>query len=141
MPNIALELANRSKIKPEGVLDDEIVYLEYLVDLFILQPISTSKGHLMILGRPWLAIANTFIGCQSKNMFISQGYSIKQITLYPHAKCIMEIQNILWYYDEASNRERMQPIFSIDQGTLNNHQNMGILVLSFIILTSYLNLI
>ena len=61
-----LELADRSKIKLEGVLDDETISIEsweYPVDFFILQPKSTSEGHHVVLGRPWLAIADAFIGC------------------------------------------------------------------------------
>jgi hypothetical protein len=43
----ALELADRSKIKPEGVLEDIIVSLdswEYLVDFMVLQPKSNLGG-------------------------------------------------------------------------------------------------
>ena len=62
-----LELADRSRIKPEGVLDDEIVSLdswEYPADFFVLQPKSTSGGHPVVLGRPWLATEDAFIGCR-----------------------------------------------------------------------------
>ena len=47
-----LELADRSKVKPEGVGDDVIVsiYLwEYLVDFIILQPKYNLGGHHLIL--------------------------------------------------------------------------------------------
>jgi hypothetical protein len=83
-----LELVNRSKIKPEGVLDDKIVSIkswEYLVDFYILQPKSASGGHSIILGRPWLAIADAFKGCRSGTMYSSRGESMKQIKLYPLA--------------------------------------------------------
>lgn len=49
-----LELVYRSKIKIEGVLDDEIVSLdswEYPMDLLVLQPRSVFEGHSVILGR------------------------------------------------------------------------------------------
>ena len=68
-----LELEDQSRIKPEGVLDDEIVSLdswEYLVDFFVLQPKSTSGGHPIVLGRPWLATADAFIGCRSGEMYL-----------------------------------------------------------------------
>lgn len=37
----------------------------------------------MILRRPWLAIANTYVGYQSRNMVISNGEVVKNIILYP----------------------------------------------------------
>ena len=76
-----LELADRSKVKLEGVLDDEVVTLdswEYLVDLFIIQPKSTSRGHPVVLGRPWLATVDAFIGCRLGDMFLSKGNLVKQ---------------------------------------------------------------
>jgi hypothetical protein len=64
-----LELVDQSKIKPEGVLDDIIVSLdswEYPIDFMVLQPKSPSGGNPLILGRPWLATTNAFIGCRSR---------------------------------------------------------------------------
>ena len=50
-----LELADRSKVKLEGVVDDVIVSIdswEYPIDFIILQPKSNVGGHPLILGRP-----------------------------------------------------------------------------------------
>ena len=50
-----LELVDRSKITPEGILEDIIVYLdswEYPIDFILLQPKSNLGGHPLILGRP-----------------------------------------------------------------------------------------
>ena len=63
-----LELDDRSKIAPEGILEDIIVSLdsqEYPVDFVVLQPKSNLGGHPLILGRPWLATADAFIGCRT----------------------------------------------------------------------------
>ena len=68
-----------------------------------------------VLGRPWLAIADAFIGCKSRTMYISRGESMKQIKLYPLAQPKTETQNILWYDNESSDVETTQPIFTIDQ--------------------------
>ena len=79
-----LELADRSKVKPEGVVDDVIVSIdswEYPVDFIILQPKSNLGGHPLILGRPWLAIADAFIGCRVGSMIISKENESKQISL------------------------------------------------------------
>jgi hypothetical protein len=81
---ITLELANRSKVKPIGVLDDVIVTLaswEFTVDFMVIQS-KLMEGHPMILGRPWLAIANAYIVCQNGEMIISNGLSTKTITLH-----------------------------------------------------------
>ena len=50
-----LQLADRSKLKPEGLVDDVIVSIdswEYPVNFVILQPKSNLGGHPLILGRP-----------------------------------------------------------------------------------------
>ena len=60
-----LELADRSKIKPEGVLDDVVVSLdswEYPIDFLIINPKTQLDGHPLILGRPWLATVDAYIG-------------------------------------------------------------------------------
>ena len=62
-----LELADRSRVKLGGVLDDEVVILdswEYPVDFFILHHKTASGGHLVVLGRSWLSIVDAFIGCR-----------------------------------------------------------------------------
>ena len=56
-PPTIQELADRSKVKPEGIVDDVIVSIdlwEYPVDFIILQPKSSLGGHPLIPGRPWL---------------------------------------------------------------------------------------
>ena len=79
LPNILctptlLQLANRSVIKPDGVLEDISVSLnswEYHVDFMILTPKNNLGGHPLILGRPWLAIVDDFISCRSGDMYVS----------------------------------------------------------------------
>eukprot|EP00253_Pinus_taeda_P021045 PITA_21045 len=71
---IVLELADRSKVILEGILEDIIVSLdswEYPVEFLVLQPKSNLGGHPIILGRPWLATIDAFIGCRSE-LFLSQ---------------------------------------------------------------------
>ena len=111
-----LELPDRSKIKHEGVLDDEIVILyswEYPVDLFILQPKSTSRGHSVVLGIPWLSKADAFIGCRLRDMFLPRGNLVKQVSLYPPTKSIIEVQDVTWFDREPSDGEISHPIFTI----------------------------
>ena len=94
-----MELADRSKITPEGVLEDIIVYLdswEYPVDFIVLQPKSNLGGHPLILGRPWLATADAFIGCRSGSMLISHGTERKQIALYPSTQRPSTLDHLSW---------------------------------------------
>eukprot|EP00253_Pinus_taeda_P004646 PITA_04646 len=94
LPNILftptlLQLADRSIIKLDGVLEDISVSLdswEYPVDFMILTPKSNLGGHPLILGRPWLATADAFISCKSGDMYISNGVSFKNL-LTSHLNC------------------------------------------------------
>jgi hypothetical protein len=88
-----LELADKTKVIPEGILDDIIVTLaswEYLVDFIVIHSKDPTKGHPVIFGRPWLAIANAFIGCREGERTISNGLSINKLTIYPLTQPIME---------------------------------------------------
>ena len=61
-----LELANRSTIKPEEILDDLVISVdswEYPTNFMVLQPMSQLVGHPLILGIPWLATADACISC------------------------------------------------------------------------------
>ena len=89
-----LQLADRSVIKPDGVLEYISVFLdswEYPIDFMILTPKNNLGGHPLILGRPWLATTDSFINCISGDMYISDGNSTKKFTLYPLAKKITEL--------------------------------------------------
>ena len=64
-----LELVDRTTVKPAGNLDDIVVSVaswEYPVDFMVVESKDPSKGHPIILGRPWLAAANAFIGCRDE---------------------------------------------------------------------------
>ncbi len=131
---IVLELADRSKVIPEGILEDIIVSLdswEYPVDFLVLQPKSNLGGHPIILGRPWLATADAFIGCRSGNMIISRGTERKQLTLYPSAQSPAVTHN-LWLDDKFNDKEEVQSVFSIDQIYDFQEQNNNDLVELFL---------
>ena len=88
-----LQLANRYVIKPDGVLDYVCVSLdswEYPVDFMVLTPKNNLGGHPLILGRPWLATIDAFIGCRSGDMFILDGNSTKKLILYPLARTTID---------------------------------------------------
>ena len=56
------------------------------IDLLLLKPKSLASGHPLILGRPWLATTDAYIGCQSRNMVICNGKVMKKLVLYPPAE-------------------------------------------------------
>ena len=55
-----------------------------------------SKGHPIILGRPWLATANSFIGCRDGETTILNGLSTQRLILYPPTQ-LVTIN--LWWLD------------------------------------------
>lgn len=81
-----LELADRCTVKPVGKLEDVTISVDswhYPIDFLVLQTQSSVGGHPLILGRPWLATADAYIGCRSGHMVISNGHNIKNLVLYP----------------------------------------------------------
>jgi hypothetical protein len=108
-----LELADRSTIKLEGVIEDLSISVEswnYPVDFIVLQPKTKLRGHPLILGRPWLATADAFISYRSGSMTISNGYETKQLTLYPHATPLVNNDNSVWVDFED---QPTQPLLNI----------------------------
>jgi hypothetical protein len=92
-----LELADKTRVISEGILDDIMVTLaswDYPIDFLVNHSKDTTKGHPVILGRPWLATTNAFIGCREGEMTISNGLSIQKLTIYPPNQPIMD--NIWW---------------------------------------------
>ena len=89
-----MELADRAIVKPVGVLDDIVVTIaswEYPVGFMVVESNDHSKGYPIILGIPWLATANAFIGCRDGEMTISNGLSTQRLILYIPAQPITEI--------------------------------------------------
>ena len=83
-----LELADRSKLNLEGIIDNVMVSLvswEYPIDFMVIQP-KLMEGHPMILGRPWLAMIDSYISCRKGEMIISNGLATKKITFHPPAQ-------------------------------------------------------
>ena len=84
-----LELADRSTVKPVGKLEDVTILVDawyYPIDFLVLHTQSSVGGHPLILGRPWLATVDAYIGCRSRNMVISNGHNTKNLVLYPPAE-------------------------------------------------------
>lgn len=65
------------------------------MDFLVLNPKNKLEGHPLILGRPWLATADAYIGCQIGDMAIAKGPTIKNLILYPPAKPNMLIDDFI----------------------------------------------
>lgn len=52
----------------------------------IINPKNQLDGHPLILGRPWLATVDAYIGCRQGSMTIARGENINNIALYPLAQ-------------------------------------------------------
>lgn len=102
----------------------------------MLQTKTKLGGHPLILGRPWLAIADAFISCRSGSMTISNGQETKQLTLYPHATPMINNDNSVWvdYEDEET-----QPILTIGQSLTFKDSSEDELISSFICEPSSVN--
>jgi hypothetical protein len=110
-----LELANKTRVILEGILDDVMVTLaswKYPVDFLFIHSKDPSKGHPVILGRPWLATTNAFISCREGEMTILNGLSIQKLTIYPPAQLIME--NLWWLECPYENEDWEEPVFPSD---------------------------
>jgi hypothetical protein len=124
-----LELADKTRVIPEGILDDIIVTLaswEYPIDFLVIHSKYPTKGHSVILGRPWLATANAFIGCREGEMTMSNGLSIQKLTIYPPAQPIME--NLWWLECPYENEDWEEPVLPSDHSwALQEHTTENVL--------------
>jgi hypothetical protein len=110
-----LELVDKTRVIPKGNLDDIMVTLaswEYPVDFLVIHSKDPTKGHHVILGRPWLATTNEFIGCREGKMTISNGLSIQNLTIYPPTQPIME--NIWCLECPYNNEDWEEPVLPSD---------------------------
>eukprot|EP00253_Pinus_taeda_P028979 PITA_28979 len=95
-----LELADRSVVRPKGILHDVMVSVdswEYPIDFLIINPKTRLDGHPLILGRPWLTTVDAYIGCWQGNMIITKGADIKNLVLYPPAQPSIIIVKTNWH--------------------------------------------
>jgi hypothetical protein len=126
---IILELADKTRVIPEGILDDIMVTLaswEYPIYFLIIHSKDPIKGHPDIFGIPWLVTTNAFIGCREGEMAISNGRSIQNLTIYPPTQPIME--NIWWLEFPYKNNDWEEPILPSDHArALQEHTTENVL--------------
>lgn len=99
-----LELADRSTIQLEGILEDVVISItswEYPTDFLVLQLKSKLGGHPLILGQPWLATVDAYISCRIGDMTISNGVITQKLVIYPPSQTTPVMKNPLWVgFDE-----------------------------------------
>jgi len=81
-----LQLAHRSIVTPKGIVEDVMISidcLKYPTDFLVLQLKTKFNGYPLILGRPWLATIDAYIGCRVGNMTIKDGHLSNRLVLYP----------------------------------------------------------
>lgn len=96
---IVLQMADRSLVKPEGMIEDVAISIdswEYPTDFMVQQPKIKLGAYPFILRWPWLADADAFINFCSRNMVISNGDNTKQLTLYPPTQPLLETEDPVW---------------------------------------------
>ncbi|GFS42481.1 hypothetical protein Acr_00g0080060 [Actinidia rufa] len=99
---VTLELANRSIKVPRGIVEDVLIQVDtvyYPVDFIVLdtQPVycESSKRHIpIILGRPFLAIANAVIHCRHGLLKLSFGNMTLEINIFTVGKQMREVDQI-----------------------------------------------
>jgi hypothetical protein len=84
-----LQLVDILVVKPINTLQDIAILVdswEYPADFLVINPRSGLDGHPLILGRPWIAIEDAYIGFCMRNMKISRGSATKNLIWYPPTK-------------------------------------------------------
>ena len=98
-----LQLADRSTVTPEGIVEDFMVTIEsweYPTYFLVFHLKTKFNGYPLRLWRPWLATVDAYISCQSRNMTIKNGPLSKQLVLYPPAQPSIDHDLPLWLEDE-----------------------------------------
>ena len=86
--NITLSLADRSVKIPKGIVEDVLVKVDkfyYPIDFVVLdtEPIASGPNHVpIILGRPFLAIANTIINFRNGVMQLTFGNMTLELNIF-----------------------------------------------------------
>ncbi|KAH9769486.1 Integrase catalytic domain-containing protein [Citrus sinensis] len=89
---VVLQLADRSTKIPRGIVEDVLIQVDkfyFPVDFIVIdtQPIQDSRKHIpIILGRPFLATADTHIQCRTGNMQLSFGNMTMELNIFNIAK-------------------------------------------------------
>src|SRR3954468_19087124 len=93
--SIALQLADRSKVYPRGVLEDVLVKVDkfiFPIDLIVLD-MEEDKSIPLILGRPFLATAQTLIDVAGGKLILRVGDEKVEFNIFNSMKYPMDINS------------------------------------------------
>jgi hypothetical protein len=77
------------------------------------------RGYPLILGIPWLATTDAYIGYRSGDMTISHKNSTKKLTLYPPAKPSLDLEKSSWI--EYSDEEPTLSMLTLEKESTFKH--------------------
>ena len=112
-----MQLVDHSIVTPEGIVEDVMVSIdswEYPIDFLVLQPKAKLTGYPLILGRPWLAIADAYISCIDRNMTIKNMHMSKQLVLYPLAQPSLKHDISIWLEEEEEYEVYSAQIYALE---------------------------
>ena len=84
-----LQLADNSFVNPLGIIEDVVIQINifyFLADFMILEMTGNTNNVPIILGRPWLATANSLINCRDGTMHMTFGDMIIKTNIYEAMK-------------------------------------------------------
>jgi hypothetical protein len=87
--SIMLRLDDILVVKPVDTLKYIAISVdswEHPADFLVINPRSGLDGHPLILGIPWLATSDAYLGCRMGNVTIARGTYTKNLIMYPQAK-------------------------------------------------------
>src|SRR2546430_971125 len=108
--SIALQLADRSKVYPRGVLEDVLVKVDkfiFPIDLIVLD-MEEDKSIPLILGRPFLATAQTLIDVAGGKLILRVGDEKVEFNIFNSMKYPMDLNSccsIDIFEEEAIEKE------------------------------------
>lgn len=116
-----LELADQSIVKLVVKLEYVTISMDswhYPIDFLVVHMQSLVGSHPLILGRPWLAIEDSYNGCHSGHMVISNGHNTKNLLLYPPTEPNPSIKptgskKILSRKESEMENEQLRPVLTI----------------------------
>jgi hypothetical protein len=87
-----LQLAEKSAVKPEGMLEYMIIFIdywEYPTKFLVLQTKYKFNGYPLIFGMPWMATIYSYIDYRARNKTIIDGLSKRNIGIYPPTQTLI----------------------------------------------------
>ena len=117
-------------------MDDVTITLaswEYHVEFLVIHLKSSKPEHPVVLGRPWLATVDAFIGRQYGEMTISNETHNQKLTLFPPFQPTTKIP--LWLENPYGEEECAQPLLKIEQIRGFQEQTEGHILNQFLVET------